>query len=219
MRTISSALALGSADYGDVAHFHLGPFHCYQLTHPEHIQEVLVRKAKKFRKPTRLKQVFGRFEGDGLVVSDGELWSRNAVSSSPPFIRRCSRPTPSPSPNSRRRQSHPGARRHQLLRRDDKVDAAHRHPDAVHHQRRGRRGPSRRGSGRHSDLGDPRIEPHRCDAALDALFGQSRARQAMAFVDDLVLPSSASVARRESGMTISLAGSWPPGTRKAMAGA
>ena len=42
-----------------LAHFHLGPFHCYQLTHPEHIHEVLVRKAKKFRKPTRLKQVFG----------------------------------------------------------------------------------------------------------------------------------------------------------------
>jgi len=63
-------------EYGDVVHFRLGPFPCYQFIHPEHIQEVFVRKAKSFHKPARLKQVFGRFEGNGLVVSDGELWSR-----------------------------------------------------------------------------------------------------------------------------------------------
>ena len=29
-------------EYGDVVHFRLGPFPCYQFTHPDHIQEVLV---------------------------------------------------------------------------------------------------------------------------------------------------------------------------------
>ncbi len=72
-------------DYGDVVHFRLGPLSCYQLTHPEHVQEVLVRQAKKFRKPLRLKQVFGRFEGNGLVVSDGELWSRQRRLVQPAF--------------------------------------------------------------------------------------------------------------------------------------
>jgi cytochrome P450 len=72
-------------DYGDVAHFRLGPLPCYQLTHPDHIQEVLVRKAKRFRKPARLKHVFSRFEGNGLVISDGELWSRQRRLVQPAF--------------------------------------------------------------------------------------------------------------------------------------
>ena len=72
-------------DYGDVAYFRLGPFPCYQFAHPDNIHEVLVRKAKSFHKPTRLKQVFGRFEGNGLVVSDGELWSRHRRVVQPAF--------------------------------------------------------------------------------------------------------------------------------------
>lgn len=63
-------------DYGDVAHFKLGPVSCFQLAHPEHIEQVLVTKSKCFRKPSRLKLVFGRFEGNGLVVSDGPLWKQ-----------------------------------------------------------------------------------------------------------------------------------------------
>lgn len=72
--------------YGDVAWFRLGPFDCFHLTHPDHVHEVLVEKAKSFRKPTRLKQVFGRFEGKGLVVSDGELWLRQRRLVQPAFL-------------------------------------------------------------------------------------------------------------------------------------
>lgn len=63
-------------DYGDIAHFRLGPISCFQLAHPEHIQQVLVEKAASFRKPSRLKLVFGRIEGNGLVVSDGPYWKQ-----------------------------------------------------------------------------------------------------------------------------------------------
>jgi cytochrome P450 len=63
----------------------LGPHSCFQLVHPDHIHEVLVRQAKKFRKPARLKQVFGRFEGNGLVVSDGEFWARQRRLVQPAF--------------------------------------------------------------------------------------------------------------------------------------
>lgn len=71
--------------YGDVVWFKLGPFDCYHLTHPDQVHEVLVEKAKQFRKPTRLKQVFGRFEGQGLVVSDGDLWLRQRRLVQPAF--------------------------------------------------------------------------------------------------------------------------------------
>ncbi len=73
-------------EHGDVAWFRLGPFDCFHLTHPDHVHEVLVEKAKSFRKPTRLKQVFGRFEGQGLVVSDGELWLRQRRVVQPAFL-------------------------------------------------------------------------------------------------------------------------------------
>lgn len=73
-------------EHGDVAWFRLGPFDCFHLTHPDHVHEVLVEKAKSFRKPTRLKQVFGRFEGQGLVVSDGELWLRQRRLVQPAFL-------------------------------------------------------------------------------------------------------------------------------------
>ncbi|MFM9960889.1 MAG: cytochrome P450 [Planctomycetaceae bacterium] len=72
--------------YGDVAWFRLGPFDCYHLTHPDQVHEVLVEKARSFRKPTRLKQVFGRFEGQGLVVSDGEFWLRQRRLVQPAFL-------------------------------------------------------------------------------------------------------------------------------------
>jgi cytochrome P450 len=72
-------------DYGDVVSFRSGPLRFYQLTHPEHVQEVLVKKAKKFHKPRRLKQVFGKWEGNGLVVSDGDYWARQRRLVQPAF--------------------------------------------------------------------------------------------------------------------------------------
>ena len=61
--------------FGDVVFFRLGPISCYQFAHPDAIHDVLSAKAMCFGKPPRLKQVFGRFEGDGLIVSDGDHWS------------------------------------------------------------------------------------------------------------------------------------------------
>ena len=62
-------------EFGDVVHFRLGPQACYLLVHPEHVQEVLVRQGKKFRKAARFKRVFGRLHGAGLVTGDGGRWA------------------------------------------------------------------------------------------------------------------------------------------------
>jgi cytochrome P450 len=72
-------------EFGDVVHFRLGSMDCYQLTHPDQVHDVLVHKARKFRKPKRLKQVFGRFEGNGLVLSEGEFWARQRRLVQPAF--------------------------------------------------------------------------------------------------------------------------------------
>ncbi|HVU88334.1 MAG TPA: cytochrome P450 [Pirellulales bacterium] len=62
--------------YGDAAYFRIGPVRFFQFIHPDRVQEVLVKQAKKLHKPRRLKEVFGRWDGEGLLLSEGDLWVR-----------------------------------------------------------------------------------------------------------------------------------------------
>ena len=62
--------------YGDAASFRIGPVRFFQFTHPEAVQEVLVKQAKKLQKPGRLKQILGKWDGEGLLLSEGEFWIR-----------------------------------------------------------------------------------------------------------------------------------------------
>ena len=63
-----------SAEYGDIAHFKLGPFHVFLLNHPDDIEQVLVTHQHRFIKGRSLsgaRQLFG----SGLLTSDGALHS------------------------------------------------------------------------------------------------------------------------------------------------
>src|SRR5262245_38806362 len=71
--------------YGDIAYYRIGPVGCYQLTHPEPIQEVLARQARRFHRPERVKRVWRKFDGEGLSVSDGEFWLRQRRLMQPAF--------------------------------------------------------------------------------------------------------------------------------------
>ena len=62
--------------YGDEVSFRIGPLRFFKLANPDAVHEVLVREAKKFHKPTRLKQVLGRWDGQGLLLSEGDFWAR-----------------------------------------------------------------------------------------------------------------------------------------------
>ncbi len=62
--------------HGDACGFRIGPVWMFLFSSPELVAEVLVKQAKKMHKPARLKQVLGRWDGQGLVLSDGELWIR-----------------------------------------------------------------------------------------------------------------------------------------------
>lgn len=72
-------------DHGDIVYYRVGPVRAYQLTHPEHIQEVLVKQARRFQRPARTKRVWGKFEGNGLAVSDGDFWLRQRRLVQPAF--------------------------------------------------------------------------------------------------------------------------------------
>jgi cytochrome P450 len=62
--------------FGDVVYMRLGPYHDYTFFHPEQIQEVLVAQARHFiRMPGPLK-VLRQWNGDGLLIPEGETWLR-----------------------------------------------------------------------------------------------------------------------------------------------
>lgn len=70
---------------GDLIYYRLGPIDGYMVKSPELVYEVLVKQAKKFQKWSRQKEIFGKFDGDGLVNSDGDFWRRQRKLVQPAF--------------------------------------------------------------------------------------------------------------------------------------
>ena len=75
-----------SHTYGDVATFRLGPERVVLLSHPEHIQDVLVTHHRQFIKARR-GDVSRQFLGEGLLNSEGDTHRRQRRLSQPAFHR------------------------------------------------------------------------------------------------------------------------------------
>jgi cytochrome P450 len=75
-----------SHTYGDVATFRLGPERVVLLSHPEHIQDVLVTSHRQFIKARR-GDVSRQFLGEGLLNSEGDIHRRQRRLSQPAFHR------------------------------------------------------------------------------------------------------------------------------------
>ncbi len=73
------------ATYGDLAHGQVAWFHFYVVNHPDLIRDVLITRRKSFRKYRRMTRLLRRVDGDGLVTSEGELWSRQRRLIQPAF--------------------------------------------------------------------------------------------------------------------------------------
>ena len=74
--------------FGDIAHYQLGPLHVYQLSHPDLARQVLVEQAEKFHKPKLIKRAFRPFAGEGLLTSDGAAWRQQRKLLQPAFHHR-----------------------------------------------------------------------------------------------------------------------------------
>ena len=72
-------------EYGDCVYYRVGPERIYQFVHPDQYREVLVAKAKSFSKPTRFKKVFRRWNGNGLLLNEGDSWARQRRLVQPAF--------------------------------------------------------------------------------------------------------------------------------------
>jgi cytochrome P450 len=72
-------------EFGDIAHYQVGPLHVYQLAHPDFARQILVEEPEKFYKPRLIKQAFGPFAGQGLLTSDGAVWKQQRKLIQPAF--------------------------------------------------------------------------------------------------------------------------------------
>jgi cytochrome P450 len=64
-------------EFGDFAFVRIGWVRLYFVNRPELIREVLVTKARNFRKLTRQMRSLRKVEGDGLVVAENPSWARH----------------------------------------------------------------------------------------------------------------------------------------------
>jgi len=64
-------------EFGDFTFVRIGWVRLYFVNRPELIREVLSTKVKSFRKLGRQMRALHKIEGDGLVVSDGAIWTRH----------------------------------------------------------------------------------------------------------------------------------------------
>jgi cytochrome P450 len=72
-------------EFGDIAHYHVGPLHVYQLAHPDFARQILIEEPEKYYKARLIKQAFGPFAGQGLLTSDGAVWRRQRKLIQPAF--------------------------------------------------------------------------------------------------------------------------------------
>lgn len=71
--------------YGDIVYLRLAMYHCYLVTEPTAIHEVLVTQQDKFQKGRFDKAILSKFLGNGILLSEGDFWRRQRRLSQPAF--------------------------------------------------------------------------------------------------------------------------------------
>lgn len=85
MRDILGFYAGVHRDHGDAVYMRLGPYHDFTFFHPDQVREVLVEKAKHFVKMPRLTRVLRQWNGDSLLLTEGDTWLRQRRLAQPAF--------------------------------------------------------------------------------------------------------------------------------------
>lgn len=63
-------------EHGDVVHLRFGGYRALLLSHPAHVEEVLVTQGRNFEKPPRFRRIVRTAFGDGIFAAEGTTWQR-----------------------------------------------------------------------------------------------------------------------------------------------
>jgi len=63
-------------EYGPLVALRFGPVRAFLAADPVAIQEVLVSRAKDFRKEARTRKAVRKIDGDGIITTEGDFWLR-----------------------------------------------------------------------------------------------------------------------------------------------
>jgi len=72
-------------DYGDAVHFRTGPYRLFLFFHPDQNRELLVSHSKAFIRVPRVMQTFAQWNGDSILIVEGERWVRQRRLVQPAF--------------------------------------------------------------------------------------------------------------------------------------
>lgn len=72
-------------DYGDAVWFRTGPFQLYLFFHPDQVRELLVGKAREFIRVPRVMETFAQWNGDSILIAEGDQWIRQRRLVQPAF--------------------------------------------------------------------------------------------------------------------------------------
>jgi cytochrome P450 len=72
-------------EYGDIVYSRMGPYRAFFFFHPDQIREILTDKNKLLPKFRRQVRVLQQWDGNGLVLSEGDFWARQRRLVQPAF--------------------------------------------------------------------------------------------------------------------------------------
>jgi cytochrome P450 len=61
--------------YGDIVYLRVGPVGLNFLSHPDHLQTVLIDRAEDYRRPRRIRKAFQLLIRGGIALNDGPEWT------------------------------------------------------------------------------------------------------------------------------------------------
>ncbi len=73
------------AQYGDLVHLHIPPYHLVFVMHPSLARELLVNQGEHLVRWDRIRAVFAQAQGNGVLVAEGADWKRKRKALNPTF--------------------------------------------------------------------------------------------------------------------------------------
>lgn len=64
------------SDYGDAVKVRLGPYRCWFIFHPNHVEQILAKKSDSFIRFEKIMNILKQWNGESLLIAEGDSWNK-----------------------------------------------------------------------------------------------------------------------------------------------